>query len=303
MSDVLLQIENAKIYFQAKSNLFSKGDSKIIKAVDGVSLSIGKNEIHGLVGESGSGKSTLGRAIMGLNVITGGKILFDGRSISSLSQGQKKKERLKIQMVFQDPNNSLPPHMKTESILGEPILLNRLLPKNEIGGRVRELLKLVDLPPDFVSRYPHQLSGGQKQRVAVARAMALKPQLIVADEPTSALDVSVQTQILNLLLELKETQGLSVLFISHNLSVVRHMSDSISVMSQGKIVEQGNTKKIFETPENAYTKKLLAAIPQMKAPEAECERKDKEGENAAREKDVWENAAQENTERKDAVCL
>ncbi|MCL1853424.1 MAG: ATP-binding cassette domain-containing protein [Peptococcaceae bacterium] len=294
MNDTLLQIDNIKVYFQAKSNLFSKGDAKVIKAVDGVSLSIAKNEIHGLVGESGSGKSTLGRAIMGLNPVTEGDILFGDKGISSLPGRQKKKERLKIQMVFQDPNNSLPPHMKVDRILGEPILINRLLPKNKIVDRVRELLGLVALPPEFESRYPHQLSGGQKQRVAVARAMALEPQLIVADEPTSSLDVSVQTQILNLLLELKESQGLAVLFISHNLSVVRHMSDSISVMCQGKIVEQGKTQKVFDNPEHAYTKTLLAAIPQMKAPATDDAKQDHEHEDAA----VWENNG-----REDAICL
>jgi len=269
MKDALLQIENVKVYFKSKSNYFSKGNNKTIKAVDSISLSIGKNEIHGLVGESGSGKSTLGRAIMGLNTVLEGRILFNGKIISSLPEAQKKKERMKIQMVFQDPNSSLPPHMKIEQILSEPIFINRLLPKSKIGDRVQELLNMVDMSSDFTTRFPHQLSGGQKQRVALARAMALDPELIVADEPTSSLDVSVQTQILNLLLELKEKRNLSILFISHNLSVVRHMSDFISVMNQGKIVEQGDTKKIFANPENNYTKKLLASIPKMKIPQGD----------------------------------
>ena len=174
-------------------------------------------------------------------------------------------------MVFQDPNSSLPPNMKIGRILAEPILINRLLPKQEVGDRVLELLRLVDLPEEFSNRYPHQLSGGQKQRIAVARAMALNPELIVADEPTSALDVSVQAQILNLLLELKEKQGLSILFISHNLSVVRHVSDRISVMKQGKIVEQGPAEQVFRHPSDAYTKNLLAAVPKMRIQEEDYE--------------------------------
>ena len=242
MKEELLQVEQLKVYFDGKANLFSRTAGKGTKAVDGVSLSIGANEIHGLVGESGSGKSTLGRAIM-----------------------------MKIQMVFQDPNSSLPPNMKIGRILAEPILINRLLPKQEVGDRVLELLRLVDLPEEFSNRYPHQLSGGQKQRIAVARAMALNPELIVADEPTSALDVSVQAQILNLLLELKEKQGLSILFISHNLSVVRHVSDRISVMKQGKIVEQGPAEQVFRHPSDAYTKNLLAAVPKMRIQEEDYE--------------------------------
>ena len=271
MKEELLQVEQLKVYFDGKANLFSRTAGKGTKAVDGVSLSIGANEIHGLVGESGSGKSTLGRAIMGLNHPTEGRILFHGTDLTRLKGKERAQARMKIQMVFQDPNSSLPPNMKIGRILAEPILINRLLPKQEVGDRVLELLRLVDLPEEFSNRYPNQLSGGQKQRIAVARAMALNPELIVADEPTSALDVSVQAQILNLLLELKEKQGLSILFISHNLSVVRHVSDRISVMKQGKIVEQGPAEQVFRHPSDAYTKNLLAAVPKMRIQEEDYE--------------------------------
>lgn len=271
MKETLLQTEELKIYFNARANLFSKKAGKEIRAVDGVSLSIGENEIHGLVGESGSGKSTLGRAVMGLNHISGGDIIFRGKSLLNISEKERKKLRLKIQMVFQDPNSSLPPSMKIGKILSEPIRINGLLPENQMKDRVAELLHLVALPEEFAERYPHQLSGGQKQRVAVARAMALNPELIIADEPTSALDVSVQAQILNLLLELKEKQGLSILFISHNLAVVRHISDRISVMCGGKIVEQGPAEQIFRNPQDLYTRRLLASVPRMRVHERDYE--------------------------------
>ena len=271
MNEVLLQAENVKVYFNAKSNLFSRRAGEGTKAVDGVSLTIGRNEIRGLVGESGSGKSTLGRAIMGLNHVTAGRILFHGQDLAQLRGREMAGIRTRIQMVFQDPNSSLPPHMRIGKILAEPILINHVLPREKIDDRVKELLRMVALPGDFAGRYPHQLSGGQKQRVAVARAMALSPELIVADEPTSALDVSVQAQILNLLLELKEKEGLSILFISHNLAVVRHISDRISVMKQGKIVEEGTAGQIFTNPQDLYTKKLLSAIPRMKLQEEDYE--------------------------------
>lgn len=266
MTEPLLTVEELKVYFNKKSNLFSRGPKGEIKAVDRISLEIQPNEIHGLVGESGSGKSTLGRAIMGLNPVTGGEIRFKGRNIMDKSYRSDPKERLKIQMIFQDPNSSLNPNMKIKEILAEPILINRILPKREIPDRLAELMDTVDLPEKFLERYPHQLSGGQRQRIAVARALATKPELIVADEPTSALDVSVQAQLLNLLMDLKRIEGLSILFISHNLSVVRYISDRISVMQQGEVLETGTAEELFSRPNHPYTKKLISTIPQIDQP-------------------------------------
>lgn len=269
MIEPILRVKDLKVYFHKKSNLFSKGQTGQIKAVDGIDLTIQQNEIHGLVGESGSGKSTLGRAIMGLNTSSAGHITFQGHEITNKRKGA---HRTKIQMVFQDPNSSLNPNMKIKEILAEPILINKLLAKKEIPDRLVEIMSLVDLSPDFLERYPHQLSGGQRQRVAVARAMTTEPELIVADEPTSALDVSVQAQLLNLLLDLKREKGVSILFISHSLAVVRHLSDQISVMKQGKIIETGAADQVFHHPKQEYTKKLFQAIPKIRQnPEQENE--------------------------------
>lgn len=261
MTDPILEVKNIKIYYNTKSNIFSKGATGQNKAVDEVSLKINKNEIHGLVGESGSGKSSLARAIMGLSPVTEGEILFNGKPITGR---QNSKERVKIQMVFQDPNSSLNPNMRVKEILEEPILVNRLMKKNEIMPRLLELMELIDLPASYLDRYPHQLSGGQRQRIGVARAMTTDPELIIADEPTSALDVSIQAQLLNLLYDLKEQKGLSILFISHNLAVIRYISDYISVMKKGKIVETGRALDVFNQPEHPYTKKLISSIPTLK---------------------------------------
>lgn len=261
MREPILQVDDLHVFFNTKSNIFSRGKAATVKAVNGVSLTIYKNEIHGLVGESGSGKSTLGRAIMGLNKTTSGSIQFQQRDITNERKGP---HRTKIQIVFQDPNSSLPPNMRLKEILAEPIIINKLMDKQFISQRLQELMELVDLPVAFLERYPHQLSGGQRQRIAVARAMAMEPELIIADEPTSALDVSVQAQLLNLLLDLKEKKGVSILFISHSLAVVRHLSDHISVMKHGKIIETGTVHDVFERPQEEYTKRLLAAIPQIK---------------------------------------
>lgn len=266
MTEPLLAVNDLKVYFNKKSNIFSKGQKGEIKAVDDISLTIQPNEIHGLVGESGSGKSTLGRAIMGLNHVTDGQILFKGQDIKHRDYYGNPKERLKIQMIFQDPNSSLNPNMKIREILSEPILINKLLPKKDVPERLAELMETVDLPGHFLDRYPHQLSGGQRQRIAVARALATKPELIVADEPTSALDVSVQAQLLNLLVDLKRVEGLSILFISHNLSVVRYISDRISVMQHGKVLETGTAEELFVRPKHGYTQQLINTIPQIRQP-------------------------------------
>lgn len=261
MSEAILEVEKLKVYFNKKSNIFSKGQAGQIKAVDNINLTIHRNEIHGLVGESGSGKSTLGKAIMGLVPVTEGRITFKGKEITSKN---KEKDRIKVQMVFQDPNSSLNANMKIKDILAEPMIVNKILSKSDIPNQLLELMEMIDLPADYLERYPHQLSGGQRQRIGVARAMTTNPELIVADEPTSALDVSVQAQLLNLLLKLKEEKGLSILFISHNLAVIRYISDYVSVMKKGKIVETGVISDIFNQPEHDYTKKLLRAIPQIR---------------------------------------
>lgn len=262
MDEVILQVENLKVYFSSRSNIFSRGKAGQIKAVDDVSLTIGRNEIYGLVGESGSGKSTLGKAVIGLNHVTGGRIRVCGREITD--KRSRWQNDIRAQMVFQDPNSSLNPNMRIKDILSEPIRVNKLLDRNKIPDRLLELMNLINMPEHYLERYPHQLSGGQKQRIAVARAMSTRPALLIADEPTSSLDVSVQAQMLNLLLDLKKEKNLSILFISHNLAVIRHISDRISVMNKGRIVETGITSDIFNTPRNDYTKRLLSAIPKIK---------------------------------------
>lgn len=264
MTENILEVKDLCVSFNNKSNLFSKGEEGKIHAVNHVSLNIGRNEIHGLVGESGSGKSTLGRSIMGLAPVTSGQILFHSRDGSVINLVENKGKSLNVQMVFQDSNSSLNPNMRIKTILSEPIVINRILPKNDIPDRLQELMKMVGLPEDFLERYPHQLSGGQRQRVAIARAMATNPELIIADEPTSALDVSIQAQILNLLLDIKNNNDVSMLFISHNLAVVRHISDFVSVMRKGQVVESGRCVELFDNPKHEYTKKLWGAIPQIR---------------------------------------
>lgn len=269
MNELLLEVKNLRVCFSTKANLLSRGKNQTVTAVDDISFTVGRNEICGLVGESGSGKSTTGRAIMGLNRVSGGSILFHGKDLAKIHGNEWKDVRTKIQMVFQDPNSSLPPDMRIGQILAEPLLINHLSDKSNVHAKVHELLRSVNLPEEFEERYPHQLSGGQKQRIAVARAMSLNPEMIIADEPTSALDVSVQAQILNLLLDLRKKTGLSILFISHNLAVVRHMSTRLLVMQRGKIIEAGRTEEIFDHPREEYTKNLLAAIPKMRTTESE----------------------------------
>lgn len=259
----VLEIKDLCVSFNNKSNLFSKGEEGKIHAVKNVSLTIGRNEIHGLVGESGSGKSTLGRSIMGLAPVSSGTIKFSSVDGEIRNIVGRKDKNLSIQMIFQDSNSSLNPNMKIKTILSEPIVINKILDKQDIPNRLKELMDMVGMPEEFLERYPHQLSGGQRQRVAIARAMTTNPELIIADEPTSALDVSIQAQILNLLLDIKEKSGVSILFISHNLAVVRHISDYVSVMKMGEIVESGETVKLFANPQHEYTKKLWSAIPHM----------------------------------------
>jgi len=231
-----------------------------IKAVDGVQLRIWQGESVGLVGETGSGKSTFGRCVLRILEPTGGDLVFQGKNITHLTQKQLRPLRADMQMVFQNPYSSLDPRMKIKDIVAEPLWLHRISHGGDIEPRVRELLSLVGLEWEFAHRRPNELSGGQRQRVAVARALALKPRFLVLDEPTSALDVSVQAQVLNLLSDLQQELGLTYLFISHDLGVIRYICDRVAIMYRGRIVEMGRTQEIFERARHAYTQSLLSSI-------------------------------------------
>jgi oligopeptide/dipeptide ABC transporter ATP-binding protein len=265
----LLEVDSLKVYFPITSGLVLDRHVGDIKAVDDVSLSIDKGETLGLVGESGCGKSTLGRAILRLYEPTAGRVIFDGRDITRLTERQLQPLRRQMQMVFQDPFASLNPRHSIGRIVGEPLRTHGIAGRAETLSRVRELLSLVGLPPDAVSRYPHEFSGGQRQRIGVARALAVNPELLVCDEPVSALDVSIQAQIINLMEKLQSELGLTYLFIAHDLAVVRHISDRIAVMYLGKIVEVAPADDLYENPLHPYTITLLSSIP---IPDPEVER-------------------------------
>ena len=236
-----------------------------LRALDGVSLRLDEGEVLGIVGESGCGKSTLGRVVLRLLEPSGGRVLFRGEDLLDLGRRALKRRRREMQIVFQDPFGSLNPRHQVRAIVGEPLVVHRLGSRRERADRVRDLLGLVGLPGDAAGRYPHEFSGGQRQRIAIARALALDPKLVVADEPVSALDVSIQSQIINLLADLRVRLKLSVLFISHDLSVIRHVSDRIAVMYLGRVVETGATEDIFVRAAHPYTQALLSAIPQPEA--------------------------------------
>ncbi|MEJ8765914.1 ATP-binding cassette domain-containing protein [Oceanobacillus sp. HCA-5259] len=257
----ILDISGLKVHFPIKGGIFNRTIGHI-KAVDDVSFSIEQGKTYGLVGESGSGKSTTGRAIVGLENITAGKILFEGEDITS-RESKTKDMRKDIQMIFQDPYSSLNPRKRVRDIIAEPLRNYEKLTKNEEKQRVYELLELVGLNPESIWKFPHQFSGGQRQRIGVARAIALKPKLIIADEPVSALDVSVQAQVLNFMQDIQKELDLTYLFISHDLGVVEHMCDEIAIMYRGRYVEQGTREDIFENPQHIYTKRLIAAIPDI----------------------------------------
>jgi oligopeptide/dipeptide ABC transporter ATP-binding protein len=260
-SEPILRVENLVKHFEVGGGLFG-GRPAVVKAVDGVSFEIGRGETLGLVGESGCGKTTTGRCILRLEPPSGGRVIFEGRDMSTLSDAELRGMRRRMQVIFQDPYSSLNPRMTVGQIIAEPLAVHRIVPDRAArAARVQDLLRHAGLLPAMARRYPHELSGGQRQRVGIARALAMEPTLIICDEPVSALDVSIQAQIINLLEELQAEFGLTYLFVAHDLSVVRHISDRVAVMYLGKIVEITDRKSLYEDPLHPYTKALLSAVP------------------------------------------
>lgn len=262
----ILEVENLSMYFPVSvgplGKLLGHKPTRFVKAVDGVSFTVAEGEILGLVGESGCGKTTTGKVILKAIEPTEGVVRFDGQDITHVQSFKALQGfRQRVQIIFQDPYTSLNPRMTVMRIVREPLTVHGIVPRHEVPAQVQELLQLVGLSAEHGGRYPHELSGGQRQRVAIARALAVRPQLIVADEAVSALDVSVQAQILNLFLDLRERFNLSYLFVSHNLSVIKYISHRVAVMYLGRIVEIGPTRRLFEEPLHPYTRALLSAIP------------------------------------------
>jgi oligopeptide transport system ATP-binding protein len=265
----LISVRGLKVHFPIRSGIFQQ-EVGTVKAVDGIDFEIRRGETLGLVGESGCGKSTTGRALIRLREPTEGTVTFDGIELATLKPEQLRKMRRRMQIIFQDPYGSLDPRMTVGSTIAEPIDTHNLAKGKDRGDRIADLLRIVGLDPKYVSRYPHEFSGGQRQRIGVARALAVEPEFIVCDEPISALDVSIQAQVLNLLTDLRNQLGLTYLFIAHDLSVVKHISDRVAVMYLGKIVEIGQPDVMYARPGHPYTRALLSAVP---VPDPESERK------------------------------
>ncbi|MGP4066165.1 ABC transporter ATP-binding protein [Oceanobacillus sp. M65] len=265
----LLEIKNLKKYFEISQGMFKEKIN--VRAVDDISFSVREGETFALVGESGCGKSTTGRTILRLTDPTDGQIVFKGKNIEKLPYNQMRALRNRMQMVFQDPYASLNPKKTIRQILMEPLRVHNKFPKEERLEKINNMLKIVGLSEEHLDRYPHEFSGGQRQRIGIARAVILQPDFIIADEPVSALDVSVQSQVINLMLDLQEEFGLTYLFISHDLSVIEHMTDRVAVMYLGKIVEVADTEELFANPKHPYTQALISAVP-ISHPDEEKER-------------------------------
>jgi oligopeptide transport system ATP-binding protein len=272
--DALLEVTDLVKHFPVKRGLLIDREVDRKRAVDGVSFSVAQGETLGLVGESGSGKSTLCRAVLQLLKPTSGSVRFDGREIAGLSRRRMRPLRPQMQMIFQDPYASLNPRKRVGQIVGDPLRRRHRASGAELRGRVQELLERVGLSPEHYDRYPHEFSGGQRQRIGIARALAPSPKLIVADEPVSALDISIRAQIVNLLADLQDELGLTYVFVAHDIGVVRHVSDRIAVMHEGRIVEQGPADQVCEQPSDPYTKTLLAAVPVPDPRESRARRAD-----------------------------
>jgi oligopeptide transport system ATP-binding protein len=270
--EVLLHVKDLVKHFPITQGIIFQKHKGAVHAVDGITFDIYQGETLGLVGESGCGKSTAGRTILQLYKPTSGQVVFDGVNLVNLSSEKMRKTRKKMQMIFQDPYASLNPRMTVSEIIGEAMVSHRMGSRKEIQLRIIDLLEKVGLNPAFANRYPHEFSGGQRQRIGIARALALNPKLIICDEPISALDVSIQAQVVNLLEDLQEDLGLTYLFIAHDLSMVRHISDRVAVMYLGVIVEIADRVELFENPLHPYTQALMSAVP-IPDPKAEAKRK------------------------------
>ena len=258
--DVLLDVRHLQVYFPIKSGLLRKVVGHV-HAVEDVSFTVARREVFALVGESGCGKSTTGSAILRLIEPTGGEVYFEGENLSALSEEQLRLKRRDMQFIFQNPYSSLNPRMNVWRLLSEPLKVHFDLPQEELKTRVEEMLERIGMTPDQLQRYPHQFSGGQKQRISIARALITHPSFVIADEPVSALDVSIQAQILNLMMELQQEMELSLIFISHDLNVVRHISNRVGVMYLGSLMETGDTEEVYRHPAHPYTQALLSAVP------------------------------------------